>query len=472
MGGAVNALGRLLMKNTALRGHRAINGGALYTEGKVSIERSVMTFNTADRCGGMIYSAGKTTIDSCKLESNRCGHFDCKKKSAAQIMGPLGEFDDDMLGGGGDDSALGAVAEGPPLTIDGRAAHARAVAEGATTARMPPRPPRSPRRRRRKRSSSAAVAELDDLAEEIEYDEELASRMEQEEEEQEEQERAAEERQRAAEAEAVPPLEEEPTCDPERHGGKGGNLHELACEAGLWPTGRKVPITPYHPYHPPTTPLPPPYHPPTTPLHCTLGAKVRPLTPPHTPSHTPTPRYARYPPSASCGAPPPTAPLRGSASRARCALRTRARTHARSRARARASHYSPPLVAQPPSPRRRRPAWQDLGCFDFVPHDSSGACECAGGHMTAATDCEHEGFTCQKECRLLRQRRRRQKAAGQRAAGLTPTKALEAGYGKLFAIGAFGAKDTRGSLLDGFGLLCSDGSRTAIAGEPRPGPIA
>ena len=273
MGGAVNALGRLLMKNTALRGHRAINGGALYTEGKVSIERSVMTFNTADRCGGMIYSAGKTTIDSCKLESNRCGHFDCKKKSAAQIMGPLGEFDDDMLGGGGDDSALGAVAEGPPLTIDGRAAHARAVAEGAATARMPPRPPRPPsppKRRRRKRSSNAAVAELDDLAEEIEYDEELASRMEQEEDEQEEQERAAEERQRAAEvAAAAAAPEEEPTCDPERHGGKGGNLHELACEAGLWPTGRKGrPLTaPYTVHRGQGTPS------------CTPLQPLRPLTP-------------------------------------------------------------------------------------------------------------------------------------------------------------------------------------------------
>ena len=89
--------------------------------------------------------------------------------------------------------------------------------------------------------------------------------------------------------------------------------------------------------------------------------------------------------------------------------------------------------------------------------------------MTAATDCEHEGFTCQKECRLLRQRRRQQKAAGQRAAGLTPTKALDAGYAKLFAVGAFGAK---GSVLDGFGLICSDGSRTAIAGAPRPRPTA
>ena len=179
MGGAVNALGRLLMTNTALRGHRAINGGALYTEGVVRIERSVMSLNSADRCGGMIYSAGKTTIAGCKLESNRCGHFDCKKKSAAQILAPLGEGDDDddMLGGGGDDdSARGAVAEGPPLTIDGRAAHARAMGEGAATARTPPRPPM---RRRRKRSSSPAVAELDDLAEEMEYDEELESRMEQ-----------------------------------------------------------------------------------------------------------------------------------------------------------------------------------------------------------------------------------------------------------------------------------------------------
>ena len=71
LGGAVNALGRLLMTNTALRGHRAINGGALYTEGVVRIERSVMSLNSADRCGGMIYSAGKTTIAGCKLESNR-----------------------------------------------------------------------------------------------------------------------------------------------------------------------------------------------------------------------------------------------------------------------------------------------------------------------------------------------------------------------------------------------------------------
>ena len=73
-----------------------------------------MSLNSADRCGGMIYSAGKTTIAGCKLESNRCGHFDCKKKSAAQILAPLGEGDDDddMLGGGGDDdSALGAVAD-------------------------------------------------------------------------------------------------------------------------------------------------------------------------------------------------------------------------------------------------------------------------------------------------------------------------------------------------------------------------
>ena len=349
MGGAVNALGRLLMKNTALRGHRAINGGALYTEGKVSIERSVMTFNTADRCGGMIYSAGKTTIDSCKLESNRCGHFDCKKKSAAQIVGPLGEFDDDMLGGGGDDSALGAVAEGPPLTVDGRAAHARALAEGATMAQMPPRPPsppRRPRRQRRKRSSNAAVAELDDLADEIEYDEELASRMEQEEEEEEEQARATEERQRAAEAAAVPPLEEEPTCDPERHGGKGGNLHELACEAGLWPTGRKV-------RH-----LTPPY----------AEGKVHPLTRPHTPVHALTHPYARCPPSASCGAPPPTAPPRENASRARCRTpHTCTHTHALPRAR-----------TSEPLPRRR---------WSHSRHHAAAAAAPRGRTSAALTSC-------------------------------------------------------------------------------------
>ena len=26
----------------------------------------------------------------------RCGHFDCKKKSAAQILAPLGEADDEV----------------------------------------------------------------------------------------------------------------------------------------------------------------------------------------------------------------------------------------------------------------------------------------------------------------------------------------------------------------------------------------
>ena len=95
--------------------------------------------------------------------------------------------------------------------------------------------------------------------------------------------------------------------------------------------------------------------PPYSPLHCTPRARyalLHPLT-------TLMPPYARCPPSASCGAPPPTAPVRGSASRARCAPRTRARTHTRSLARARASHYlaaaghATTVTTPPPPPRRR-----------------------------------------------------------------------------------------------------------------------
>ena len=47
---------------------------------------------------------------------------------------------------------------------------------------------------------------------------------------------------------------------------------------------------------------------------------------------------------------------------------------------------------------------RDLSCFDFVPHDASGYCECAGGKRTRETACEHEAFTCQKECAVLRAR--------------------------------------------------------------------
>jgi hypothetical protein len=55
-----------------------------------------------------------------------------------------------------------------------------------------------------------------------------------------------------------------------------------------------------------------------------------------------------------------------------------------------------------------RDTWQ-------VPTDASGYCECAGGATTTPVACEHEPFTCQKECALLRERRRRGKQKAPKA---------------------------------------------------------
>jgi len=108
---------------------------------------------------------------------------------------------------------------------------------------------------------------------------------------------------------------------------------------------------------------------------------------------------------------------------------------------------------------------KDRSCFEFVPDGESGFCECPGGAVTARSACEHEPLTCQRECRALRERRRRERDREKRHAGLaTKAAPLMAERKRLFVIGAFGS--TAGSTLDGFGLICSDGSRTALAGRP------
>ena len=372
LGGAINALGKLTMVNTAVRGNRAINGGALYTEARVRIERSMAEHNVADRCGGMIYSAGKTAVASSQIQANRCGHYDCKKKTAAQIIGPVDE--DGYIeppppppNAVGEDG-LGAIAEGPPLTNVRvmTPEEAAAAQEEKTRAKE-----EKTERRRKRKPSSAAVAELDGLADELEYEEELEEKMEAEEEAEEEARRRREEheeRMRSMRDDAKTPTEEEEpvACDAEKHGGKGGNGHELSCEAGLWRTGRKMPT------------------------ECVMWRAT-----------------------ANCSA------------------------------------------------EGERTPDADRGCFEFVPHDASGWCECAGGHTTAPTPCEHEAFTCQRECRLLRQRRKRRRQAerGDKG-GAVPSPSPPP---PAFAIGAYG---TASHLLDGFGLICSDGSRTAVAGTP------
>ncbi|KAL3932935.1 MAG: hypothetical protein SGPRY_000499, partial [Prymnesium sp.] len=107
----------------------------------------------------------------------------------------------------------------------------------------------------------------------------------------------------------------------------------------------------------------------------------------------------------------------------------------------------------------------DKGCYEFIPDGESGFCECAGGKEAAHTDCRHEPFTCEQECRKSRESRRRRKNAERRARG-EPTLPRPGPLPKLYAIGAYGqAGSGRFGVLDGIGLFCSDGSRTSMAGS-------
>ena len=64
IGGALCVSGTLALNNSIIRGCRAINGGGLYTEQKASLTHSILTDNAADRCGGLIYTAGDRHADA------------------------------------------------------------------------------------------------------------------------------------------------------------------------------------------------------------------------------------------------------------------------------------------------------------------------------------------------------------------------------------------------------------------------
>lgn len=142
LGGAICALGNVTINNSVLSANRAINGGALYVEGILSVRHSRLTDNLADRCGGVVYMAGRASISDCDLTRNSCGHFECKKEVDKQDIGKRGKYgkhgkplpswrkrpaasgsfddddDDNDFGGdapAGPADASGAVAEGPPL---------------------------------------------------------------------------------------------------------------------------------------------------------------------------------------------------------------------------------------------------------------------------------------------------------------------------------------------------------------------
>ena len=80
LGGAVSALGKLVLTNTVVSGNRAVNGGGLYTEGEVEVHASLLQHNSAARCGGFLYAelGPRAHLESCTIRYNNdhCGrHF-------------------------------------------------------------------------------------------------------------------------------------------------------------------------------------------------------------------------------------------------------------------------------------------------------------------------------------------------------------------------------------------------------------
>lgn len=423
LGGSINSLGKLTLNNTVVRRSRAINGGALYAEGKTTILHSVLTDNIADRCGGFIYTAGACQISSSSLSRNTCGHFDCKKLDASGKPGaPMpswrkpapasSSFDDDdddeadERVNAHDGDASGAVTEGPSLLGNPSAGEGEGSGgEGGGKAARGGGKAAAARKGRRKKRGAGALSEeeeseLEALAEEVEddLDEEIRQRELEEADEADEEgggpgsgqqlrrgvpeEEGWPEEFGAAKAsfgggpvaQAAAKAPQPKPCDAEKHGGDGGALHELSCDPGLWKTGRK------------------------------FAAEC-----------------VRWRATANCTADGERVPEK------------------------------------------------DRECFDFVRDGDAGYCECPGGVLTAQSACEHEPFTCQRACRTLRERRRREREREKRAVGLDATKKPSKARGALHAIGAFGStsKAARegGAVLQGFGLICSDGSRTALVGQ-------
>ncbi|EOD05736.1 hypothetical protein EMIHUDRAFT_438869 [Emiliania huxleyi CCMP1516] len=134
-GGCVNSLGALVLQNVAMRNCKAVNGGALASEGGLEASKSVFTHNVARHCGGGIYVAlgSKAHLAQCHLEKchDACGRLMIRDASA-QAAGREAEARKRALPGGsaapsiatnrlpeeGGEAfvdASGAIAQGPSL---------------------------------------------------------------------------------------------------------------------------------------------------------------------------------------------------------------------------------------------------------------------------------------------------------------------------------------------------------------------
>lgn len=157
LGGAINALGGLMLTNTVVRENRAINGGALYTEGDVEVHNSRLERNLAHQCGGALYAAtgGKVHLAHSGIHNNhdRCGRRtsatdipdsrDTLPGTAAKVEELAPPAKDTFRRHDSDHGLQGAVAPGAAHTQKHQTDVSGAIAEGPrlTGRRLADKPP-------------------------------------------------------------------------------------------------------------------------------------------------------------------------------------------------------------------------------------------------------------------------------------------------------------------------------------------
>ncbi|KAL1524863.1 hypothetical protein AB1Y20_019743 [Prymnesium parvum] len=451
VGGAISALGKVVLENVVVRKNRAINGGAIYTEAPLDARDSLFEYNFAEECGGMMYAAafgGARTISACKIHVNQ--EASCTRRPAEPADEPRAR----PKGG----SAVGKVAA---TKSAGKTVFAFDDDDDDDDEAPPPPPPR-------------AAAEPDTRG-------------------------AIFEGPRLCEPPPPPPKKGgAKRAEPEgrRRAAAGGERYDPREGVKRQPQeGVKR-----QPREPPPPQAPPPRPPPR---RTAVDAVFEELE-----------RIAELPDSddddddddenerdADFDEDDFDDDDDGEEWSARAGGRRRRRPRRR----------EPPAPPEPPKEchpekhggetggvhelscvpgwwrrGRRQPTecliWRstsncsgidgdrnpakDKDCYAFIPDGESGYCECAGGREAAHSDCSHEPFTCEQECRKMREARRRRKNAERRERG-EPVPPPPPPPPPLYAIGAFGgAGSGRTGLLDGLGLYCSDGSWTSIAGSP------
>lgn len=426
LGGAICSQGTLVLTNVALRGNVAEWGGALYVEGNLEAHHVALEHNHALRCGGGLYFAntlGKAAFVGSLLRFN---HDHCQRRTAAiqrndfvpryALGGPSAaaaalpapggvRAGGAALAHGGMPSPMaedvsGVIAEGPPLSSEALLNAEWAGEEPADAHGS---------------THAAAIRSRGHVSERVpspfhHSGADLLARDD-------EGKRAWHGRRGQAHVTPSPPPRQ---CDPRRrgHGGEGGWTYELRCDRVSTLYRRR---------------------------------------------HSPAPELA-----------------------ARLAARASAEDVAGVSSRCVRWHTT--SNCDPEGPIE---SGSEMGCLEFVPPARSGFCACAAGQRAGASGCGHAIFTCEEQCARLNATRAsavagtsigdatddtygsggggdRRRGGGDGGGNIEHEggggggghATVGNGEGDAVVVGLFGRF---GDVLDGLGVLCSDGTRTPLA---------